>query len=548
MPRVLAICLDGYEESLGREFMDAGQMPGLARLAARSRRFLLDHGPDLRTGLAGEHFATGQSPARSGRWAAVHFDPLSYAAWQEGTSRTPFPTHMSARTVAFDPPYFDLQRAPQVQGVVNWGAHDPGVAAKSRPDDILATIRARFGPYPARDWIYGTPWGSADASREMGSRLAESVRARADIATWLLSERLPDWDLAIVTVSEAHSAIEGLWHGVDTSHPLHGAESAQAAGDGVRQVYREIDQLVARLCDAFPDAAKLVFSLHGMGPNRADVASMLLLPELLYRHASGDRYFVRAGSADPHLGGCPSLGGQTWDQWVRAGFRPSWKWRARSLLDRAAAKMIPTVVKRLAAPGQTPPEHPQDGTLRLSLGWMPATRYQRFWHRMLAFAVPSFYDGRIRINLQGRERNGLVRPNDYHQTRERLAALLHCCTDPISGQNVVEEIEFTDSRDPTALSATEADMVILWRGAPLGFDHPDLGRIGPVPYRRTGGHTGSHGFLFLEAPGLTPEDCGIHSAYDVVPTLFELLGEPAPNTLSGAGLMGTAAAAPAAGA
>src|SRR5690606_9475116 len=163
--------------------------------------FLLDHGPDLRTGVGGEHFATGQSAARSSRGAAVPCDLLSYAAWPEGTSRTPFPAHMSARTGVVEPPDFELQRAPRVQGVANWGAHDPGVAAKSRPDDILATIRARFGPYPARDWIYGTPWGSADASREMGRRLAESVRARADIATWLLSERLPDWDLAIVTVS-----------------------------------------------------------------------------------------------------------------------------------------------------------------------------------------------------------------------------------------------------------------------------------------------------------------------------------------------------------
>ena len=72
--RVLAIGMDGYEESVERRLIEAGELPALARLRERSVRFLLDHGPAQRTGLAWEHVSTGLSPERAHRWAAVHFE------------------------------------------------------------------------------------------------------------------------------------------------------------------------------------------------------------------------------------------------------------------------------------------------------------------------------------------------------------------------------------------------------------------------------------------------------------------------------------------
>ena len=55
----------------------------------------------------------------------------------------------------------------------------------------------------------------------MGDALAEGVAARSKIALWLLKERFPDWELGLIHVSEAHSVIEALWHGVDEEHPLY---------------------------------------------------------------------------------------------------------------------------------------------------------------------------------------------------------------------------------------------------------------------------------------------------------------------------------------
>jgi predicted AlkP superfamily phosphohydrolase/phosphomutase len=52
---------------------------------------------------------------------------------------------------------------------------------------------------------------------------------------------------------------------------------------------------------------------------------------------------------------------------------------------------------------------------------------------MPAFALPSFYDGRIRINLRGRERRGIVDPSRYEQTCAELETLLRECRNSFAG-------------------------------------------------------------------------------------------------------------------
>src|SRR5215471_408190 len=117
-PRVLAIGLDGLEATFVERLRASGHMPALSALARRSARFRLDHGPAQRTGLAWEHVASGLSPEDGRRWAAVEFDPSTYAAWQEGARFTPWWAGLDRRVVVFDTPYVDLDRAPNTRGVV----------------------------------------------------------------------------------------------------------------------------------------------------------------------------------------------------------------------------------------------------------------------------------------------------------------------------------------------------------------------------------------------------------------------------------------------
>jgi hypothetical protein len=530
---LIAVGLDGYEPSVGSALMDAGTLPALAGVRSRSARFLLDHGSAQRTGLAWEHVSSGRSPEAAGRWSAVMLDPRTYRVWQEGTSLEPFTAGLRAPTVVFDPPYFDLDLAPATRGIVNWGAHDPGIAANARPHDLLGELMARFGPYPATEYLYGVVWPSAERTGAMAEALVRATDLRAEAACWLLETRLPDWQLGLIVAGELHSATEALWHGIDPAHPLHGLPSAEPAGRGLRAVYEAADRLVGRLVETFPDAGVVVFAMGGMGPNRSDVASMALLPELLFRHAFG-RSLLRGPGTNGEM---PMLGkDENWSVAVNSGFPVR---RSRWSLLRAAGRFLPGPIRRaLRPPPRTPPSQAEK-PVRLSLNWMPASRYQPHWPAMRAFALPSFYDGRIRINLVGREAHGQVPLSDYQKACDEIEALLGGCRDSATGEPVVGEIERCAGSDPRILGPSAADLVVVWRGAAVGFDHPVMGRVGPLPFRRPGGHTGPFGMAYVSGHDVLPGDFGVRSSFDVVPTIVELLGERVPPRLSGRSLLAT---------
>jgi predicted AlkP superfamily phosphohydrolase/phosphomutase len=532
-PRVLAIGLDGLEITLAEKLMDSGEMPSLAELRRRSARFRLDHGPAQRTGLAWEHVASGRSPDAARRWAAVEFDPRTYAAWQEGARFAPWWTDTDLQVLVFDTPYVNLLRPGKTRGIVAWGAHDPGAVNASQPSALKGEFEGRFGRYPASRWTYGTPWPSPERTRTMGEALVQALDLRSRAAQWLGWQRFPDWDMFFAVVGELHGTVEGLWHGIDPTHPLHEHPSAAPAGRALLDVHRALDRLVGDLVRAAGDATIVAFTMGGMGPNHSDVQSMVLLPELLYRHAFGRPLLSVPSSWAESPMKLPILDEK--DSWAAAsaswvpGFAPVSDERPGVL--RELAQRLPAPIKNVLKEARTavagwrsPDADEQNGSQELD--WQPALRYQDHWPRMPAFALPSFYDGRIRINLRGRERDGMVDPARYEETCHALETLLGDCRDPRTGVPSVQATERASTRDPLALTSSEADLIVIWRNAAAALEHPTLGLVGPVPFRRTGGHTGPYGMAYVAGADLQAGDRGVRSAFDVVPGIVDLLGRP----------------------
>ena len=521
--RILLIGLDGFDLALAEKFQAEGLLPNFARLQERSAFFKLDHGRDKYSGLAWEHLSSGIAPSDGARWSAVNFDRKTYEVRQDYTAARPFLSGVSKRTVVFDFPYFDLSLAPNVQGITNWGAHDPGVAPGSRPGTLHLELNARFGCYPASEWLYGFCWPSAEKTRVAGEALVRATEVRSKATLWLLKERLPDWDLGIVVISEGHSAIEPLWHGVDKSHPLHGIESAEAAATGLRMVYSAMDRMIGDLSNEFRDATILLVAMHGMGANDSDVPAMVLLPELLHRSAFGTPY-LRQIPFSGFLGdGTPLLAEN--DSWHNLLWQAVPKHRSWTKMPERVAGWMERAGIHLDRP-----------TSSTQITWMPASRYSHLWPRMEAFALPSFYDGRVRLNVRGREAKGLLEASQYETVRGRIADIISDCRNLQNGQKVVHEI-YMPKKGFDGVGPSEADLYIVWEGAPLGFTSPQFGKIGPVPYRRTGGHTGQYGFLSVASEELPSGQFGVASSFDVVPTLLHLLGERKQTQISGTSLL-----------
>ena len=524
--RILLLGLDGFDIDLAEQFIREGMLPNFARLKGRGASFDLDHGRDKYSGLAWEHISSGIRPSDGARWSAVNFDPKTYRATQDYTTVRPFLADLpSLRPVVFDFPYLDLSRAPNVCGITAWGAHDPGVSAACNPSGLHQELTERFGPYPASEWIYGFCWPSAEKARAAGQALTEAVKLRCRAAQWLLAERLPDWDLGVCVISECHSAIEPMWHGLDPDHPLHCLDSAAPAAAGLRSVYSAIDDMLGELASTFPDARLLLVAMHGMGANHSDVPAMALLPELLYRSAFHSPY-MQPVAFPKHLPDGTPLLPEDW-HWGTAMQQvvPTAK---RTFRQRALRKLRRTLF------GNQP--NTDDTHTGVDLNWMPAARYSPFWPKMPAFALPSFYDGRIRINLKGREARGKVSPKNYQDACDQVRAILSECRNAQTGKPVVLEA-YSPKSDPFDVGRSEADLYIIWDGASLGFTHPRFGQIGPLPYLRTGGHTGRRGFLTLVGEDFPSGHYGEASSFDVVPTTIALLGQKLPDYVSGRSLL-----------
>ena len=527
--RVLVIGLDGFEISIARTMIKDGKLPYMAEMFASSAFFNLDHGDARNTGLAWEHFSTGQEPDSYKKWSAIDFDADTYSVNQSGFRGVPFTADLPVYLVAFDVPYLELADS-QIVGMSNWGAHDPGVQRNSNPPELLDEIEVRFGPYPAPQQIYGFVWPSVGKTQRMASELTAAAKKRSDIIEWLFSERYPDWELGIAVTSELHSGIEALWHGWDENHPLHSVASAEAARIGIEDLYIETDRMLANLAAKFPDATLIAFSMHGMGANNADVHSMILLPEFMYRRTFGTP-FLHPKEEWVRSNGCEMDDNSDWTQAIlpRMGHRSpdSLREQFRGKMRRLGLNLKTT---SLAEPVRFNPAE--------SLSWMPSVHYKRFWPEMSAFAMPSFYEGQIRVNLQGREAEGIIALEDYAAFLDQLEQDLFRLTDFQTGESVVEKVERPLSEDPLSADSSQCDLRISWKTLSAGFQHPEFGAIGPVPHRRPGGHTGEFGFATVMNSPLATGDHGTRSSFDVVPTIFELCGyEFGKGTISGRSLL-----------
>jgi hypothetical protein len=322
------------------------------------------------------------------------------------------------------------------------------------------------------------------------------------------------------------SGLEALWRGIDDRHTLHDMPSAAPAREAIKALYLETDRMIDLLVRRFSDATVVAFSMHGMGPNRADLAGMLLLPEFLYRRAFGRKYLHPRSE---------------WRQSSGKDIGPYRQWSTAILSNMGSLPqqgIIPQIGRTLRLwPKPLSAERVADARgADLSLDWMPAARYAPYWPRMDSFALPAFYNGQIRVNLKGRESQGRVDPKNYAATLAALEDDLSRLTDGPGGKPAIAGFIRPVAEAPLAADPTQCDLAVTWAMEQSSIWHPDLHEIGPVPYRRTGGHTGGYGFAVIAGEGIAPGLGGVRSSFDVAPTLLHLLRETS-STISGQSLL-----------
>lgn len=543
---VIAIGLDAADPSLIENWMSQGHLKNLKQLCDRGLYTRLKTFNYYRAETPWTTFLTGCSPQKTGYWAPVKFHEGTYEAEEieayDFSEYDPFYALGDDYQVAvFDMPQSTL--SDQVNGlqVLAWGAHSPLTPSHSKPAGLLEELRQKHGEHPRLRNDHASCMNVA-ALKRLQSDIQVGIARRSAICQDLL-QRQP-WDLFLTIFGETHSAGHYLWHLSQPSHPLYETYKDQVSGDPLLEVFESVDRAIGEILEKAPkDAQVVVFAAHGMGNNVMDLPSMVFLPELLYRFNFG-----KPALAAGQLGAPPSepiTKGRVERGWIGAvwGLKHDANrlrgWMRQKLPNKLFRYVEPLFGKNSQPDLVSPFKLIEQGD---SLFFQPAVWYKPFWSQMRAFALPSYSEGYIRINLKGREPAGIVDPSEYEALCDELSQLLYNLKDARTGQPMVKEIVRTrqqpDQRDP---KLPDADLVIIWQEEHVTdvVDSPELGRIGPVPYSRTGSHR-SDGFLVAQGPGIEPGSSASEGhALDLAPTVLSLMGASIPPHFEGRPLIET---------
>jgi predicted AlkP superfamily phosphohydrolase/phosphomutase len=482
---------DSASQPLLERLIEAGRLPAVAELFRRGTRHRLE--------TPAKYFPAGTYPSLySGREVADHglYYPLQWSYREQRVRhQDDFPAEPAVwervassgiRTLLIDP--YEAREPKQLSGlaIAGWQFRNRVVLPGwSLPQGSRRHFERTFGRSPALDEVFGTP--SLKAFRRMRRDLIAAPGRVAALTRHLLAK--DRFDLLWLTFSASHLAGHQFW---DLSQLVERElETARREGleDALADVYAAADAAIGQILEALPEGADVIlFSALGMGPNTSRVH---LLPDMLSAVLSGRRTTTSANGASTNP-----------------------VWRLRAAVPTGTRAMIANALPRRAV---------LEVVARLEVRAPD-------WSQVRAFTLPSDGVGYIRLNLRGRERDGVVHNAEIHELEEQIAhgLLSYTGTDGRCPIAAVERIG--DVQPGAARTELLPDLIVRWSEAPTTrFEplvSPEFGEV-----RRAGGGSGRSGNHTDDAwavviPGASTQQVepGLGSVVDIAATVCTVFG------------------------
>ncbi len=520
MTRVLAIAWDAPDLEHLRTGVREGWLPTLAGLAERGSFALLDDTQEVLTAASWPTLSRGVPLARHGLVndsqlvsGAYRVVPVSgdtdgeappFWAHLGGSGRRT--THLSIYSAGMVPGLLGTQ-------VVGWGSHDPYTTKhddpRADPPELVAELDRVAGP---RNLKHGRPLPEhADTAGEL-AYLDAVLRGLDQQATAIrhLMARDP-WDFLIATLPDGHEAGHLLWYHHDPSHPDHDPGADPRLLDAYDAIAKATDAALARVLEDLPDdVVVLVINAYGMGRNpyvHETIGTVLCtsgwMAELPDGATSRDRRAAALGA-------------------VRRIARATLPKRARQRIARAAGNV------NLNDP--------------LYFARLDPTRSR-------AFTLPTDGPALIRVNLAGREPDGIVAPEDYEAVRDGVIAELEGLRDADTGEPVASRVARIEEVGGGPARGAMPDVVASWSRTVFPRALRTLGGaeiLVPRRERNSSSHW-STGFVLGAGPGIAARDSGLDGEpgelVDLAATVFALLEVEPPAEFTGSPLFGLVPAA-----
>ena len=503
---LIILCFDSGDPRLLRRWANDGHLPTVSSLMKRGcwaetggSELLLEHG-------AWMSIFTGMRRDQHGFYYFRQLVPGSYdlrLVYGSEIKAPPFWTveqRGQGRTIVIDVPDADLLPGLPGGQIANWAIHRGYISRAacdqpgSEPAGLLGEITRMFGP-PVR--IIEMPEANAAENRRLHSKLMTRVGKKGAMARHLIERERPD--VAVVCFGESHTAGHQFWrYCAEVSG--HRPADTHGFGSALRDVYQAIDREMGLLVSSMPANANVV------------VLSSI-------------------GLADHY----PT--GQLIDAFCRQlGYQASPPPQTRSSSPAA-------VIRRMV---------PHRWRVGLTRHLSRETREQLFaqqfrsgtdWSRTTAFAIPSIYSAFLRVNLRGREPQGIVDPGPaYERILDRLEADLGQLIDPQTGQAAIEQVCRVNRMYPCQYPSVLPDLIVHWKPSTHFLDrvvHPKLDLKQKKPeFFRDSEHT-FHGFFAAAGPAISNRGpMADIEVSDLAPTFLELLDRKKPAYMKGSAIKG----------
>ncbi|MGI6137522.1 MAG: alkaline phosphatase family protein [Candidatus Hydrogenedentales bacterium] len=377
MKRVILIGLDGFSPELVEKWMGAGRLPALAALKEQ--------------GLSGA-LAGLNPPVTFPVWSScvcgvnpgVH-GLVDFTEMQEGVYALRFMNSRDRKAPALWNILSEADRRVCVLGVPGSYPPEPvnGILAAGF-DSPVANAMDRSFVYPPEAFAKVKGWHFADFQEHRISpawygralhALEQRIAAKESIILDLLQREA--WDFFMVVLGEADTASHHFWALEDEQSPRHNAAIKEPTHP-LRRIYERLDRVVARIAEyADEDTLLLVVSDHGFGG--ADTKVLHL-----------NNFLAEQG-------------------WLR--FAPP----KMNLLKKIALRWVPVKLRgSLFRRFQAYAEQAESRSRFGGIDW----RHTRAWSDELDY-LPS-----VRLNVAGREGQGVVAPESYDAVVGDLCRLL----------------------------------------------------------------------------------------------------------------------------
>jgi len=513
-PRVLFIGLDSADAELIEQWEKEGLLPNIARMRARGISGRIATTAEILHVSAWASIFTGVTPDKHGLYHAYVMNPGDQSPTRPKPDKTPFPffwrmlSDAGKKGVVMDAfmtcPLENFNGAQ----IVEWGTWSWFSEPAILPARLKSEIEAKFGSYPAPE--HSKVAAMPDSCWFRDSLIA-GVAKKTQVIKWLMQRE--DWDLFLTVYGETHPAGHYLWHLFDTSYPSHPKGAEPSLRNALRDVYVAVDRGIGEIIKQ-ADNRTTVFlvSGDGMGPNysASHVLEQLLKEMRMMATSEG------VGDGKKGSGGA-------------SGFN------SKHLLS-SIRKMIPQNIRTTVS--QTFFSHAMKE--KLALKWLTAGIV---WEKTRAFLISNANEGYVRVNLNGREPQGIVEPGEeYRRLIEELYQVAVTLTNPANGKRAALAVHKTDEIFKGPCRSQLPDLIINWDPDAKVTNELLAGKFGTIKTKEPGYgivpfYVGNHrpnAFAIATGPEV-PAGERIEDGHilDLTPTILTLLGLEVPAYMDG---------------